>query len=211
MDPDVDRLAIICEDGTMFGEEYTLVSVADYILRNNPGNTVSNMSSSRALKDITESFGGRYFSSAVGEVHVVEEMKRCDAVIGGEGNGGIIYPGLHYGRDALVGIALFLSYLAKRRIKCSELRSSYPGYAIAKKKVTLDQDADIVKILESVRKHFSNCKIDERDGMKIDFETGWLHIRKSNTEPIIRIYAENTSIEKAERLADEVIKIVKKL
>jgi phosphomannomutase len=211
VDPDVDRLAIICEDGTMFGEEYTLVSVADYILRNNPGNTVSNMSSSRALKDITESFGGRYFSSAVGEVHVVEEMKRCDAVIGGEGNGGIIYPGLHYGRDALVGIALFLSYLAKRRIKCSELRSSYPGYAIAKKKVTLDQDADIVKILESVRKHFSNCKIDERDGMKIDFETGWLHIRKSNTEPIIRIYAENTSIEKAERLADEVIKIVKKL
>ena len=143
--------------------------------------------------------------------NVVEEMKRCDAVIGGEGNGGIIYPGLHYGRDALVGIALFLSYLAKRRIKCSELRSSYPGYAIAKKKVTLDQDADIVKILESVRKHFSNCKIDERDGMKIDFETGWLHIRKSNTEPIIRIYAENTSIEKAERLADEVIKIVKKL
>ena len=211
VDPDVDRLAIICEDGTMFGEEYTLVSVADYILRNNPGNTVSNMSSSRALKDITESFGGRYFSSAVGEVHVVEEMKRCDAVIGGEGNGGIIYPGLHYGRDALVGIALFLSYLAKRRIKCSELRSSYPGYAIAKKKVTLDQDADIVKILQSVRKHFSNCKIDERDGMKIDFETGWLHIRKSNTEPIIRIYAENTSIEKAERLADEVIKIVKKL
>jgi phosphomannomutase len=211
VDPDVDRLAIVCEDGTMFGEEYTLVSVADYILRNKPGNTVSNMSSTRALRDITESFGGKYFSSAVGEVNVVEEMKICKAVIGGEGNGGIIYPELHYGRDALVGISLFLSYLAKRRIKCSELRNSYPGYVIAKKKVTLGPDDDFVKILESVRKRFSNCIIDERDGMKIDLETGWLHIRKSNTEPIIRIYAENSTAEKAESLAEEVIKIVKNL
>jgi phosphomannomutase len=211
VDPDVDRLAIISEDGSMFGEEYTLVSVADYILQNNPGNTVSNMSSTRALRDITESYGGKYFSSAVGEVNVVEEMKRCDAVIGGEGNGGIIYPGFHYGRDALVGIALFLTYLAKRRIKCSELRSTYPDYVIAKKKVTLDPDADFVKILELVRKHFANYNIDERDGMKIDLETGWLQIRKSNTEAIIRIYAEDATSEKAESLAEEVIKIVKKL
>lgn len=211
VDPDVDRLAIICEDGAMFGEEYTLVAVADYILQNNCGNTVSNMSSTRALRDITERYGGKYFSSAVGEVNVVEEMKKCDAIIGGEGNGGIIYPGLHYGRDALVGIALFLSYMARRRIKCSELRSTYPDYFIAKKKVNLDPDADFAKILETVRKHFSNNRIDERDGMKIDFETGWLQIRKSNTEAIIRIYSEDTSPEKAEGLADEVIKIVKKL
>jgi phosphomannomutase len=211
VDPDVDRLAIICEDGTMFGEEYTLVAVADYILQCTAGNTVSNMSSTMALKEITESYGGSYFSSAVGEVNVVEEMKRIEAVIGGEGNGGIIYPRLHYGRDALVGIALFLSYLAKRKIKCSQLRKLYPDYVIAKKKLTLDPGTDINKILESVRKHFIDHKIDERDGMRIEHETGWVHIRKSNTEPIIRIYAEGISNGNAESLADDVIKIVKKL
>jgi phosphomannomutase len=211
VDPDVDRLAIICEDGTMFGEEYTLVAVADYILQNTAGNTVSNMSSTMSLKEITESYGGSYFSSAVGEVNVVEEMKRRKAVIGGEGNGGIIYPQLHYGRDALVGIALFLTYLAKRKIKCSQLRELYPDYVIAKKKLTLDPGDDIDKILESVRKHFIDHKIDERDGMRIEHETGWVHIRKSNTEPIIRIYAEGKSSGHAESLADDVIKIVKKL
>ena len=211
VDPDVDRLAIICEDGSMFGEEFTLVAVADYILQNTVGATVSNMSSTRALKDVTESYGGSYFSSAVGEVNVVEEMKRRNAVIGGEGNGGIIYPGLHYGRDALAGIALFLTYLAKRRSKCSELRQLYPDYVIAKKKLTLEQDTDIDKILESVKKHYAGCDIDERDGLRIDNESGWVHIRKSNTEPIIRIYAEGTSSGTAESLADDVIKIVKKL
>ena len=211
VDPDVDRLAIVCEDGTLFGEEYTLVAVADYILQNTVGNTVSNMSSTMALKELTESYGGSYFSSAVGEVNVVEEMKRRKAVIGGEGNGGIIYPDLHFGRDALVGIALFLSYLAKRKIKCSQLRESYPDYVIAKKRLTLEQSSDVDKILESVRNHFSDHKIDERDGMRIEHKTGWVHIRKSNTEPIIRIYAEGITSEDAENLADNVIKIVKKL
>lgn len=211
VDPDVDRLAIICEDGNMFGEEYTLVAVADYILQSSAGNTVSNMSSTMALKEITESYGGSYFSSAVGEVNVVEEMKRINAVIGGEGNGGIIYPRLHYGRDALVGIALFLTYLAKRKIKCSQLRELYPDYVIAKKKLSLEPGTDIDKILESVRKHFIDHKIDERDGMRIEHEKGWVHIRKSNTEPIIRIYAEGISSGNAESLADDVIKIVKKL
>ena len=211
VDPDVDRLAIICEDGSMFGEEYTLVAVADYILQNSTGNTVSNMSSTMALKDVTERYGGSYFSSAVGEVNVIEEMKKREAVIGGEGNGGIIYPKLHYGRDALVGIALFLSHLAKRRIKCSQLRELYPHYVIAKKKLTLGAGADVDKILESVRKHFREYKIDERDGMRIEHDSGWVHIRKSNTEPIIRIYAESTSSGNAEILADTVINIVKKL
>ena len=211
VDPDVDRLAIISEDGKMFGEEYTLVAVADYILQNTIGNTVSNMSSTRALKDITETCGGAYFSSAVGEVNVVEEMKRREAVIGGEGNGGIIYPELHYGRDALVGIALFLTYLAKSKIKCSQLRELYPNYFIAKKKLILDPGSDIDKIFGSVRKHFSGREIDERDGIRIEHETGWVHIRKSNTEAIIRIYAEAVSSENAESLADDVINIVKKL
>ena len=211
VDPDVDRLAIICEDGTMFGEEYTLVSVADYVLKRKKGNTVSNMSSTRALKDITELHGGSYFSSAVGEVNVVEEMKKRKAVIGGEGNGGIIYPALHYGRDALIGIALFLSHLAKSGTKCSQLRKKYPEYVIAKKKLSLDPAADIDKILESVKQHFKNHKIDERDGMKIENEKGWVHIRKSNTEPIIRIYAEGNSSAEAEKLAKNVIMIVKNL
>ena len=211
VDPDVDRLAIVCEDGSMFGEEFTLVAVSDYILQNTVGATVSNMSSTKALKEVTESYGGSYFSSAVGEVNVVEEMKKRNAVIGGEGNGGIIYPELHYGRDALVGIALFLSYLAKRKIKCSELRQLYPDYVIAKKKLALEPDTDIDKILESVKEHYAGCNIDERDGIRIDNETGWIQIRKSNTEAIIRIYAEGSSSEKAESLADDVIKIVKNL
>jgi phosphomannomutase len=209
VDPDVDRLAIICEDGTLFGEEYTLVAVSDYVLQNTAGNTVSNMSSTRALKDITEKYGGSYFSSAVGEVNVVEEMKRRKAVIGGEGNGGIIYPRIHYGRDALVGIALFLTYLAKRKITCSKLRKSYPDYYISKKKMTLTPGTDVDKIFESVKKHFTDYDIDERDGIRIEHEKGWVHIRKSNTEPIIRIYAEGISSGNAESLADGVIEIVK--
>jgi phosphomannomutase len=211
VDPDVDRLAIICENGSMFGEEYTLVAVADYVLKNTPGNTVSNLSSSRALKIITEKHGAAYYSSAVGEVNVVEEMKKREAVIGGEGNGGIIYPELHYGRDALVGIALFLSFLAKSKMKCSQLRSSYPDFVIAKKKMTLQPGTDTDKILSSVRKHFGDRKIDDRDGLKIENETGWVHIRKSNTEPVIRIYAEGTSPDASENLANEVINFVKKL
>jgi len=210
VDPDVDRLAIICENGSMFGEEYTLVSVADYILCNKKGNTVSNMSSTMALRDVTEKHGGSYFSSAVGEVNVVEEMKKRDAVIGGEGNGGVIYPELHYGRDALVGIALFLTHLAKSKMKCTELRKTYPEYVIAKKKLTLEPGLDADKILESVKEHFRNFKIDQRDGLKIEYEKGWVQIRKSNTEPIIRIYAESTSANAAEKLADEVIDFVKK-
>jgi phosphomannomutase len=211
VDPDVDRLAIICEDGRMFGEEYTLVAVADYILQNSVGTTVSNMSSTRALKDITEKHGGSYFSSAVGEVNVVEEMKKRNAVIGGEGNGGIIYPDLHYGRDALVGIALFLTYLAKLKIKCSQLHALYPDYFIAKKKLTLEPGFKFDKVIESIKSNFSDCEFDERDGLRIVFETGWVHLRKSNTEPIIRIYAEDKSSVNAENLAGDVIKIIKKL
>jgi phosphomannomutase len=211
VDPDVDRLAIICEDGSMFGEEYTLVSVADYVLQNTPGNTVSNMSSTMALKDVTKIYRGEYFSSAVGEVNVVAEMKNRKAVIGGEGNGGIIYPELHFGRDALIGIALFLSYLAKSKLKCSGLRKLYPGYVISKKKLKLDQNTDIDKIFESVKIYFKESKIDERDGLKIENEKGWVQIRKSNTEPIIRIYAEGGNSAEAENLADLVIKIVKNL
>jgi len=210
VDPDVDRLAIVCEDGSMFGEEYTLVAVADYILRNRPGNTVSNLSSTRALKDVTEKYGGNYFTAAVGEVNVVEEMKKRDAVIGGEGNGGVIYPALHYGRDALVGIALFLSHLALSRMKCSDLRQTYPEYYIAKKKMDLSPGTDFSRILNDVKEHFRDFPVDLRDGMRIDTTTGWVQIRKSNTEPIIRIYAEERSVEAAEKLAETVIEIVKK-
>jgi len=210
VDPDVDRLAIVCENGSMFGEEYTLVSVADYILGGAPGNTVSNMSSSRALRDITEKYGGKYYSSPVGEIMVVEEMKKRDAVIGGEGNGGIIFPALHYGRDSLAGIALFLSQLASCKMKCSELRSVYPDYFIAKKKLTLRPDDNIGNLLDKIRKHFGDHNIDERDGMKIEHSTGWVHIRRSNTEPIIRIYAEGRTENEADAFADEVIRIVKK-
>ena len=210
VDPDVDRLAIICEDGSMFGEEYTLVAVSDYVLSYSPGSTVSNMSSTRALGDITGKHGCSYFSSPVGEVNVVEEMKARNAVIGGEGNGGVIYPELHYGRDALVGIALFLTHLAKSRKSCSALRREYPAYVIAKKKLTLHQGADFDKILDKVRNDFGHLKIDERDGMRIDHPGGWVQVRKSNTEPVIRIYAEGRTMEEAMGFADSIISIVKK-
>ena len=211
VDPDVDRLAIICEDGSMFGEEYTLVAVSDYILGSTPGNTVSNLSSSRALRDISEKHGCKHFSAAVGEVNVVEEMKKRDAVIGGEGNGGVIYPVLHYGRDALAGIALFLSHLAKSKVKCSSLRQKYPEYVMAKKKLTLDPGKEFSKILSVIKSNFSGHLTDERDGLWIETGTGWVQIRKSNTEPIMRIYAEGRTIPEAEGLADRVIEIVKNI
>jgi phosphomannomutase len=211
VDPDVDRLAIICEDGSMFGEEYTLVSVSDYILQKTPGNTVSNLSSTRALRDITEKYGRNHFSSAVGEVNVVSEMKKQDAVIGGEGNGGVIYPELHYGRDALVGIALFLSHLAKSKLKCSALRQVYPSYVIAKNRINLSPEVEFSAITNAVRAHFKGDRIDERDGLWIEHGSGWVQIRKSNTEPIMRIYAEGRTSSEAEELAQTVISIVKNL
>ena len=206
VDPDVDRLAIINEDGTMFGEEYTLVAVADYILSNKAGNTVSNLSSSRALADVTNSFGGKYFASAVGELNVVEKMKEINAIIGGEGNGGIIYPELHSGRDALVGIALFLSHLAKSKIKTSELRRKYPEYQIVKLKQNIE-GLDVDAILKKVEKKFIDYKPLTIDGVKIDFSEGWVHLRKSNTEPIIRIYAESKTHEDAKKLAQKIIDV----
>ncbi len=211
VDPDVDRLAIICEDGSMFGEEYTLVAVSDYVLSATPGNTVSNLSSTRALKDVTEKHGGQYFTAAVGEINVVEEMKERGAVIGGEGNGGVIYPELHYGRDAIAGIALFLSHLAKSGMSCSELRKTYPDYFMAKKRLDLPEGVSFARILDSVREDFAGHDIDERDGMRIEHARGWVQIRKSNTEPIMRIYAEGPTTEDAENLADRVIGIVKKV
>ena len=211
VDPDVDRLAIVNEDGTMFGEEYTLVAVADYILQNKKGNTVSNLSSSRALRDITRKQGGDYFAAAVGEVNVVESMKQNYAVIGGEGNGGIIYPNLHYGRDALVGIALFLTHLAKSGKSCSELRKTYPEYVIAKKKMELTPQIDVDDILITIKSKFSDKEIIDIDGVKIEFEHGWVHLRKSNTEPIIRIYAESSTNEKANELADKIINEIKSI
>jgi phosphomannomutase len=210
VDPDVDRLAIICEDGKMFGEEYTLVAVSDYVLHSSPGSTVSNMSSTRALQDITEKHGCAYYSSAVGEVNVVEEMKRRNAVIGGEGNGGVIYPEIHYGRDALVGIALFLTHLAKSRLKCTGLRRLYPDYFISKKRLELRTTTDFSKILNAVKTDFVGFDTDERDGMRIDTASGWVQLRKSNTEPIIRIYSEGKTFKDAEELAERVIAIVKK-
>ena len=210
VDPDVDRLAIICEDGTMFGEEYTLVSVADYVLKNTRGNTVSNLSSTKALRDITSGYGCKHYSASVGEVNVVEEMKKRDAIIGGEGNGGVIYPELHYGRDALVGIALFLSHLAKCKIKCSALRKFYPQYVIAKKKLALDPSVEFSQITKAVKDHFKGHLTDERDGLWIEHKNGWVQIRKSNTEPIMRIYAEGRTSGEADDLADTVIGIVKR-
>jgi phosphomannomutase len=210
VDPDVDRLAIVCEDGSMFGEEYTLVSVADYVLSHTPGNTSSNLSSSRALKDITLARGQQYFAAAVGEVNVVKAMKDNHCVIGGEGNGGVIYPEAHYGRDSLVGIALFLSLLASKKMKCSELRKTYPQYVISKNKANLSADVNVDELLESVKIHYKNEKIDERDGIKIDFKEGWVHLRKSNTEPIIRIYAEAKNQDEADKLANEIINFLKK-
>lgn len=213
VDPDVDRLAIINEDGSMFGEEYTLVAVADYVLQNKKGNTVSNLSSSFALKDITLKHGQKYFSAAVGELNVVEKMKEVNAVIGGEGNGGVIYPELHYGRDALVGIALFLTHLAKSKSKCSELRKSFPEYFISKNKIELSPDLNVDKILISIAENYKpkSQNIITIDGVKIEFEKEWVHLRKSNTEPIIRIYSESSSKEKADKLAEEIISEIKKV
>jgi phosphomannomutase len=205
VDPDVDRLAFVDEKGEMFGEEYTLVAVADYVLKNNPGNTVSNMSSSRALRDITEKYGGTYTASAVGEVNVVTMMKEKNAVIGGEGNGGIIYPELHYGRDSLVGVALFLSHLAEEKISVSELRSTYTSYFMSKKKIQLTPDLDVDGILKTMATKYAAENITTIDGVKIDFTENWVHLRKSNTEPIIRIYTEAKSQLEADALADRFI------
>lgn len=213
VDPDVDRLVIINEDGTMFNEEYTIVALADYILSITPGNTVSNLSSSRALRDITEKHGGNYFASAVGEVNVVTKMKEVDAVFGGEGNGGIIFPELHYGRDSLIGIALFLTHLAKSKMKCSELRATYSDYYISKNKIELTIDTDVDAILNDIKNKFESQKdivITDIDGVKLDFSDGWVHLRKSNTEPIIRIYAEGKSPEKANEFAMLVMNEIKK-
>ena len=211
VDPDVDRLALVCEDGSMFGEEYTLVTVADYVLSKTPGNTVSNLSSTRALADVTEKYNCKYFASAVGEVNVVEKMKKCDAVIGGEGNGGIIYPALHYGRDALVGIALFLTNLAQKEISCLELRKTYPDYFISKNKLDLDINTDISHIFNELKTKYSSFKTNLIDGLKIDFKDGWVHLRRSNTEPIIRIYAESSTKQKADDLANDFIDQIKKI
>ena len=209
VDPDVDRLSIISEDGSMFNEEYTLVALADYILPITPGNTVSNLSSSRALRDITLKYGGSYSAAAVGEVNVVAKMKETNAVIGGEGNGGVIYPAIHYGRDALVGIALFLTHLAKTGKKCSELRKTYPNYFISKNKIELTPNIDVDNILAQVAELYRNENVTTIDGVKIDFASEWVHLRKSNTEPIIRIYAESGSPEKADQLAEKIIEIIR--
>ena len=209
VDPDVDRLAFVDENGGMFGEEYTLVAVADYVLQHTPGNTVSNMSSSRALRDITEKRNGKYTASAVGEVNVVVKMKETNAVIGGEGNGGIIYPELHYGRDSLVGIALFLSYLADLRISVSALRKTYTSYFMSKKKIQLTPQLDVDKLLKAMELKYADEEINNIDGVKIDFDDNWVHLRKSNTEPIIRIYTEAKSQEEADLLADKIISEIK--
>lgn len=208
VDPDVDRLALVMEDGRMFGEEYTLVAVADYVLSHTPGNTVSNLSSSRALRDVTAAHGGSYSAAAVGEVNVTTEMKRTDAVIGGEGNGGVIYPELHYGRDALVGVALFLTLLAKKGKKVSELRKEYPAYEIYKTKIQLSPELDVDAILAAMKERFASEKITDIDGVKIDFADSWVHLRKSNTEPIIRIYAEAHTADEAKALADRIRAII---
>ncbi len=211
VDPDVDRLAFIQEDGKMFGEEYTLVSVADYILDHVKGATVSNLSSTRALRDVTEKHGCTYFASAVGEVNVTTKMKEVGAVIGGEGNGGVIYPESHYGRDALVGIVLFLSSLAQKNLSCSELRKQYPNYFMAKNRIDLTPDTDMDKILQQVKAHYSskeNVSVLDIDGVKLDFPTKWVHLRKSNTEPIMRVYSEASTIEEAESLGKELMDFV---
>lgn len=206
VDPDVDRLVVINEDGTMFNEEYTLVAVADYVLRHTPGNTVSNLSSSRALRDVTEKYGQRYEAAAVGEVNVVAKMREINAVIGGEGNGGVIYPASHNGRDALVGAALFLSHLAKSKLKCSELRKTYPDYFISKNKIELTPEVDVDAVLQKVKAFYAREKVTDIDGVKVDFDASWVHLRKSNTEPIIRIYAEAQSDTEADELARQMIR-----
>ena len=211
VDPDVDRLAFICEDGKMFGEEYTLVSVADYVLSHTPGNTVSNLSSTRALRDVTEKHGGVYTASAVGEVNVTTKMKEVNAVIGGEGNGGVIYPESHYGRDALVGIALFLSSLAQKGCKVSELRATFPEYFIAKNRIDLTASTDVDAILEKVKEQYgkqADVKVTDIDGVKLDFPDRWVHLRKSNTEPIIRVYSEASTMEEADALGKKLMQVV---
>lgn len=214
VDPDVDRLAMICEDGTMYGEEYTLVTVADYILKHTPGNTVSNLSSTRALRDVTEQHGGQYFASAVGEVNVTTKMKEVGAVIGGEGNGGVIYPAIHYGRDALVGIALFLSHLAHEGKKVSELRATYPSYFMAKNRIDLRPDTDIDAILIKVKSMYvgqRGINVNDIDGVKIDFPDRWVHLRRSNTEPIIRVYTEAPTAAEADEIGQQFVDIVKEM
>ncbi len=209
VDPDVDRLAMVCEDGSMFGEEYTLVACADFVLQNTPGATVSNLSSTRALRDVTERIGQKYFAAAVGEVNVVEKMKAENAIIGGEGNGGIIYPESHYGRDALVGIALFLTHLAKSKMKVSELRDSYPKYTISKNKIELTPAIDVDAVLEKMAAKYAHEEVDTTDGVKIYIAQEWVHLRKSNTEPIIRIYSESSSEAAANALAERIIEEIK--
>jgi phosphomannomutase len=211
VDPDVDRLALVCEDGEMFGEEYTLVAVADYVLKHTKGNTVSNLSSTRALRDVTEAAGANYYASAVGEVNVVEMMKAQNAIIGGEGNGGIIYPEVHYGRDALVGIALFLTHLAKFGKPVSVLRQSYPDYFISKNKIELTPDIDVDMVLNLVKRKYEKQPINIVDGVKIEFDKEWVHLRKSNTEPIIRIYSESESMTTANNLAEKIIQDIKEI
>lgn len=211
VDPDVDRLCFVCEDGSMFGEEYTLVAVADYVMKHTPGNTVSNLSSTRALRDVTEAAGGTYNAAAVGEVNVVNKMKETQAIIGGEGNGGVIYPESHYGRDALVGIALFLTHLAINKQSVSVLRASYPAYFISKNKITLTPEMDIDSLLIEVEKRYQNQPHSTIDGLKIEFDKQWVHLRKSNTEPIIRIYSESSSETGAEYLAQKIISDIKEI
>lgn len=211
VDPDVDRLALISEDGEMFGEEYTLVAVADYILGKEKSATVSNLSSSRALRDVSQKHGQEYHPAAVGEVNVVEKMKETGAKIGGEGNGGIIFPDLHYGRDALVGIALFLTHLAEKNRKVSELRAEYPAYFMSKNKIQLTPEIDVDDLLQKVEAHYANEEVNTIDGVKIDFANEWVHLRKSNTEPIIRVYTESTSQENADELANKMISVVRSL
>src|SRR5574344_1729462 len=205
VDPDVDRLVILNEDGTMFNEEYTLVAVSDFVLSKTPGNTVSNLSSTRALRDVTEKYGQIYTAAAVGEVNVVEKMKAVNAIIGGEGNGGVIYPASHYGRDSMVGIALFLTLLAEKKMKCSELRATYPDYFMSKNKIELTPEIDVDGILKKMKAKYSNEQVNDIDGVKIDFAESWVHLRKSNTEPIIRIYSEAKTSEKAESIAQQII------
>lgn len=211
VDPDVDRLALVAENGTMYGEEYTLVTVADYVLKHTPGNTVSNLSSTRALRDVTKRYGMSYSAAAVGEVNVVAKMKETNAVIGGEGNGGVIYPESHYGRDALVGIALFLSHLAHEKKTVSELRATYPVYFMSKKRIDLTPEIDVDGLLDKVQEHFSDEEINTVDGVKIDFSDKWVHLRKSNTEPIIRVYSEAHTKEEADTIANEVIAVIQSM
>ncbi|MEG1405391.1 MAG: phosphoglucosamine mutase, partial [Alistipes sp.] len=209
VDPDVDRLAFVSEDGSMFVEEYTLVAVADYVLSHTKGCTVSNLSSSRALRDVTELHGGKYYASAVGEVNVVAKMKEVGAVIGGEGNGGVIYPELHYGRDALVGVALFLTYLSQRNMTMTALRKSYPAYFASKNKIALTPAIDVDKVLREMKTRYANEDVNDIDGVKIDFAENWVHLRKSNTEPIIRVYTEAKSMEEADALAQRIMGEIK--